>query len=77
MLRHGRSGVHKPERCDVTYIRPILRRSNQTIDEAVALGKQIAEKSRLDMLELMRAELRIEANRRIKQRARNTLGKEE
>ena len=61
----------------MTYIRPILRRSNQTIDEAVAMGKQIAEKSRLNMLELMRAELRIEAHRRVEQKASNTLGKEE
>jgi hypothetical protein len=60
----------------MTYIRPILRRSNQTIEDAVNLQKQIAEKNRLDMLELMRTELRSEASRRIQQRARNRLGKE-
>jgi hypothetical protein len=58
-------------------IRPILRRPNQTIDDAVALQKQIAEKSRCDMLELMRAEWRQEANRRRQQNASNKLGKEE
>jgi hypothetical protein len=60
----------------MTYIRPILRRSNQTIEDAVNLQKQMAEKNRLDMLELMRTELRSEASRRIQQRARNRLGKE-
>jgi hypothetical protein len=60
----------------MTYIRPILRRSNQTIEDAVNRQKQMAEKNRLDMLELMRTELRSEASRRIQQRARNRLGKE-
>jgi hypothetical protein len=61
----------------VDYIRPILRRPNQTIDDAVALQKELAEKSRLDMLELMRAELRKESDRRVQRRASNTLGQEE
>ena len=73
----GRSDVPKLGRRDVTYIRPILRRPNQTIDDAVALQKQIAEKCRLDMLELMRAELRQDANRKVEQRASNILRKEE
>jgi hypothetical protein len=61
----------------MAYIRPILRRPNQTIDDAVTLQKQFAEKSRLDMLELMRAEWRQEANRRGQQSTSNILGTEE
>jgi hypothetical protein len=73
----ARFDVLRLGRREMAYIRPILRRPNQTIDDAVTLQKQFAEKSRLDMLELMRAEWRQEANRRGQQSTSNILGTEE
>lgn len=55
----------------MSRIRPILRRSNQTIHEALEKSRALGEKNRLELLELIRAEMHEESNRRLEQKRLN------